>query len=63
MIVKEDGTITQIKWEFRGKTYEIIASETTSRAHSVWNTIDTVKREDGKTQQFTRRQLRKYFNQ
>lgn len=51
-----------IEWEFKGTEYKIIATESIERGDSVWKAIDTVKRADGLTKKFTRRQLSEYFN-
>lgn len=62
MVVKDNGEIAKIEWEFRGFFYKIIASESSGKTHSVWQTLDTIKRNDGMIKTFTRRQLKKYFD-
>lgn len=60
MIVNEEGSVSNIEWEFKGIHYKIISSE--SKGRSVWETIDTAKRQDGFIKKFTRKQLKNYFN-
>lgn len=61
MIVKESGEITQFEWTFKGYKYRVISTKAESRSN-IWETMDTVKREDGMTKTFSRIQLKNYFN-
>lgn len=61
-LVHPSGYIKSRKFIFKGKKYEVIATGI-GKTKSVWNSIDTVKREDGMKRNFIRLKLREYFNE
>ncbi len=50
-----------LEFECNGFNYKIIGTKSNSR-DSIWKTIDTIKRSDGLIKDFTRQELKNYFN-
>ena len=60
ILVSNSGVIMKNEFEFNGFTYKVISSESKGR---IWNTIDTIRRNDGVRRQFTRKELKEYFKE
>lgn len=60
ILVSNSGAIMKNEFEFNGFTYKVIASESKGR---IWNTIDTIRRNDGVRRNFTRKELKEYFKE
>ena len=60
ILVSNSGAIMKNEFEFNGFTYKVISSESKG---GIWNTIDTIRRNDGVRRQFTRKELKEYFKE
>ena len=60
ILVSNSGAIMKNEFEFNGFTYKVISSESKGR---IWNTIDTIRRNDGVRRKFTRKELKEYFKE
>lgn len=60
-LVNEDGTLVTLKWEVEGRLYQIVETLGFDFQTSVWDAMDTVKRHDGSTHKFRRKELSRHF--
>lgn len=61
-VVGNNGDIEKLEWEYKGQFYKIISTSSTGVYCSVWKSKDKVKRSDGLVKEFTRKELKEYFN-
>lgn len=61
MLVSVSGEILMLEFNYNGFHYKIISTKSNSR-DSIWKAIDTIKRNDGLIKDFTRQELKNYFN-
>lgn len=63
MIVARDGSVNFRCWESKGFLYEIVETDGLDRGRSVWDAVDTVKRNDGLRHKFKRNELNAHFKE
>lgn len=59
-LVNEQGAIQSLVFIFNDQKYKVIG---TRLNRSIWDCVDVVKREDGLTKEFTRKELKNYFTE
>lgn len=57
-LVNEKGAIQSLEFTFNEQRYKVIGTRVN---RSIWDCVDIIKREDGLTKEFTRRELKNYF--
>lgn len=57
-LVNDKGAIESLEFTFNEQKYKVIGTRVN---RSIWDCVDIVKREDGLTKEFTRKELKNYF--
>lgn len=57
-LVNDKGAIQSLVFIFNEQKYKVIGTRVN---RSIWDCVDIIKREDGMTKEFTRKELKNYF--